>query len=254
MRNPDRQTVFHFKQFDVSNCLSAMKVGTDGVLLGAWAFADVESGKTASGLCNIMDVGCGTGVISLMMAQRFANADIVGVEIDADAAYEAALNFENSMWMQRLRVVHADFTSFVDEAQERGKFDFIVSNPPFFTNGVRSGDVSRNMARHCDSLTIAELLRHGVKLLNECGRIAVILPMELFEEWRFQTALNGLVMTRLCVVSTTPRKAPRRFMSEVSTLAGAKRPLEESTLTIHTALGEYSSEYVKLVEPYYTKI
>ncbi len=115
MRNPDRQTRFSFKQFEMSNCRSAMKIGTDGVLLGAWAIGTPISSQPDEEL-SIMDVGSGTGLIALMLAQRFPKATIVGVECDRDAAEEGADNFAGSPWHENLQMVHADFNTIALES------------------------------------------------------------------------------------------------------------------------------------------
>ena len=146
MRNPDRLTRFSFKQFEMSNCRSAMKIGTDGVLLGAWAIGTPISRQSDEEL-RIMDVGSGTGLIALMLAQRFPEATIVGVECDRDAAEEGADNFAGSPWHENLQMVHADFNTIAQESTSES-LDAVVSNPPFFTNGAHAPDMQRLAARH----------------------------------------------------------------------------------------------------------
>lgn len=138
MRNPDRQTTFRFRQFEVSNKLSAMKIGTDAVLLGAWAFE--ASGFGARSDLRALDIGCGTGVLSLMLAQRFAQwftgLSVLGIDIDADAATEASANFSRSPWAARLEAFQVDFRSFAVSC-EAATYDMIISNPPFSREAPR---------------------------------------------------------------------------------------------------------------------
>lgn len=133
MRNPDRQTTFRFRQFDVSNKLSAMKIGTDAVLLGAWAFEAL--GFAGRPILRVLDIGCGTGVLSLMLAQRFTGLSVLGIDIDVDAATEAAANFSRSPWAECLEARQADFREFAASG-EASIYDMIISNP-FFTEAPR---------------------------------------------------------------------------------------------------------------------
>lgn len=263
MRNPDRQTTFRFKQFEVSNCKSAMKVGTDGVLLGAWAFRGEH--EHAASPTRILDVGCGTGVIALMMAQRFPEAAITGVEIDPDAAAEAAMNFKSSPWSGRLDAVCADFIEYSDCECGHGRcgkhgFDLIVANPPFFTNGALAPDVSRRTARHEGTLDLPSLVTHASRLLKPCGRIGIILPAEQHSRVEFLAALSGLSVTRVCHVKTVAHKAPRRVLCELawpSSPAGAEVSAggnDIEFLTLQTPDGCPGAEYVNLVDPFYLKI
>ncbi len=253
MRNPKRETTFHFKQYDVSNCRSAMKVGTDGVLLGAWAFSNMVK---CDGSFRILDVGAGTGLVSLMLAQRIPTAVIQGVEIDSDAAEECAANFLNSPWSDRLSVIKEDFTTFAETQNEAAKFDLIVSNPPFFTNGALSPDESRCKARHENSLNIETLLSNGARMLTEKGEIAVILPAEELERAEFHATIAGFVISRVCKVLTVPHKKPRRVMLQFkkNCINNPTLKKEMSELILHDSQGYPTPEYTSLVEDFYIKI
>lgn len=246
-----------------------MKVGTDAVLLGAWAGRDFTSGKESDAPCGdapcsdahpdsnsgntpkILDVGCGTGVIALMMAQRFPSAQIYGIEIDPDAAVEAAGNFANSPWADRLSAINGDFTSHIFPQGANG-FDIIVSNPPFFTEGCGAlpGEDARKMARHDSSLSLPSLLSKATELLAPAGHIYLIMPAECENDIIFESTMLRLSVNEICAVSTVPRKPPRRIMVDLSLLSSsAIRPA--SALSIHTPDGGFSPEYTSLVKDFY---
>ncbi len=253
MRNPDREKVFRFKRFEVKNHLSAMKVGTDGVLLGAWAL----SGKTASPGSSlpeephtILDVGCGTGLIALMMAQRFPAASISAVEIDRDAAAEATDNFRNSQWSERLSLTIGDFsTEFPPEYNRR--FDLIVSNPPFFTNGEISPEQSRLMARHEKSLTLETLIATSRRLLSPQGALCLILPADREDDLKFQAVSARMAITSLTRVTTVPSKPPRRILAELRDISACDFTSQAQHLSIHDGKGGFTVEYSRLVTDFY---
>lgn len=232
-----------------------MKVGTDGVLLGAWAFQGSDAGEP----WRILDVGCGTGVIALMMAQRFPAASITGIEIDADAAEESAMNFAASPWGSRLDAVCADFVEYaINECtrleRDADGFDMIVSNPPFFTNGALAPDFSRRTARHEGALDLSSLISHSARLLKPGGRIGIVLPTEQCSRLEFLAAMAGLDVACECMVKTVEHKAPRRVLYELTNLKPSTgRPMEDS-LTLQSEGGVPGDEYRKLVEPFYIRI
>ena len=166
-----------------------MKVGTDGVLLGAWC--DVAGKK------NVLDVGTGTGLIALMVAQRSQPATIDAIEIDEAAYYEACYNIENSPWSERISVVHIDFSDLCDKEK---KYDLIVSNPPYFTNGILPPDGKRKIARHCETLTFDKLITHSVTLLSENGIICLITPADAENKITSIVVRNGLNIEKKTVV------------------------------------------------------
>lgn len=261
MRNPDRETIFRFKQFAVVNRLSAMKVGTDGVLLGAWCWPEDTDGN----LClepiagertekdkrrrRILDVGCGTGLITLMLAQRFPDAHIVGVEIDEESADEALQNVKNSKWCDKIIIHHADFNTCNE--LEDDAYDLIVSNPPFFTNGLDAPNESRNQARHETTLTLHALLVRGAQLLTKKGKIALVLPAERLGELQKVGVKNGLMLSRVCLVSTVPHKPPRRLLAELTNYN--VDPTCEEQLSIHDSNGNFTKEYIELTKDFYLK-
>ena len=245
MRNPDRQTTFRFKQFEVSNCKSAMKVGTDGVLLGAWAFDDVKPEDVAS----VLDVGCGTGLLSLMMAQRFDKARVSAIDIDQAAADEALYNFSSSNWSDRLYVECCGLEEFSSD----GVFDAIICNPPFFTSGELSPDKERSVARHETSLTLELLLGRCSSLLSERGRMAIVTAAENCERINFIAALNHLAVIRLCHVYTKETKPSRRILCELCRAGERAVPMRSEQFVIHDRGGVFSKEYIRLVSPFYIK-
>lgn len=157
---------FQFKQFAVNQDKTAMKVGTDGVLLGAWA--------NCNGARKILDVGTGTGLIALMMAQRYPDAEIIAIDIDKSASEQARENFLASPWSDRLTVVHSSLQNFVKS--NAGEFDHIISNPPYFQNSLRSGDKSRDLARHTDSLSFEEIFYCSDSLGSTEASLSIIIP------------------------------------------------------------------------------
>lgn len=251
MRNPDRQTTFRFRQFEVSNKLSAMKIGTDAVLLGAWAFEALGFG--ASSDLRTLDIGCGTGVLSLMLAQRFAKRftglSVLGIDIDADAAAEAAANFSRSPWAECLEARQADFREFAASG-EAGTYDLIISNPPFFTGGAQAPDDARRIARHQESLGLHDLMDGAAHVLAPEGILAVVLPADKADEARTEARFTRLEPTRECIVATTPRKPPRRILMEFRH-SGIATATQRENLLIHTPEGGFSDRYSRLVEPFY---
>ncbi|MGB7843961.1 MAG: methyltransferase, partial [Salinimicrobium sp.] len=160
---------FQFKHFTINQDKTAMKVGTDGVLLGAWV-------SLADEPYSILDIGAGTGVIALMIAQRSSAELIDALEIDEDAYEQAVENFENSEWGDRLFCYHAAFDEFVEEMQEEEKYDLIVSNPPFYSADYSSGNPKRDQARFADALPFGELLEGVSLLLSKKGKFSLIIP------------------------------------------------------------------------------
>lgn len=251
MRNPDRETTFHFKQFELSNCHSAMKVGTDGVLLGAWSFA---GSANPAGHHSILDVGCGTGLLMLMMAQRFPEAQITGIEIDPAAAREATANCVSSPWGTRLHVACDDFCRYAVHC-ENGSFDMIISNPPFFCNGALAPDMNRRAARHEGNLNVDTLIEAAADLLHAGGKLAIVLPAEFRSRLEFSSCLHGLILTRLCLVKTVEHKPARRLLAElVKPGAGTAPEIETTELIIKKAGNIPSDDYSRLVSPFYLKI
>lgn len=193
---------FRFRQFEVFHDHCGMKVGTDGVLLGAWV-----QPKTAR---RILDVGAGSGLVSLILAQH-SDAEVVGVEYDAAAAQQAAENAQRSPWSDRVRMVHADIRTFKEQS-----FDLIVSNPPFFKNALQAPALLRNQARHDVTLSYEELVVKAESLLSTEGRLAVVLPMDAVREFEDLCWKSKLYPLRCCEVSTIEGQPPKRVLLEFS--------------------------------------
>ncbi len=248
MRNPDRETSFRFKQFVVANHRSAMKVGTDGVLLGAWAAQSRPAEATSeNNRLRILDIGSGTGLIALMLAQRFPTASITGVEIDPIAAEEASSNFNSSPWADRLRIIIGDICSLTAE-RLGGRFDIIVSNPPFFSNGVLSPETTRQQARHESTLSLENLLMATKSLLKENGSLYLILPADREQDLKYYATISKLALSRLVRVKTTPSKPAKRILAELSNTLYAE--CAESQLIIREA-HKFSNQYSNLVKDFY---
>lgn len=197
---------FRFKQFTIKQDRTAMKVGTDGVLLGAWANFSVSK--------SIFDVGSGTGLIAIMAAQRNQQAIIHGVEISEDAYSQAKDNVNMCPWKDRIEMHHADFFDFAKQTQL--KFDHIVSNPPFYNTTLAPDDVCRAIARHSHSLSLAEFVTFSGSLLRKPGLISFILPAELLPGVRSCAVDNDLCISRLMYVKPIPSKRPHRILIELS--------------------------------------
>lgn len=235
MSNP----FFRFKQFTVYHDRCAMKVGTDGVLIGAWT--DVTCSN------EILDVGTGTGLIALMMAQRNPAATITAIDIDHHAVTQARENVGNSPFSDRMTVEQQDFR--VCAPKWPARFDLIVSNPPYFKDSLPSPDARRTKARHSVSLTLQELLLSAGICLKPEGVLALILPYDKREELMLSAASHGFFLKRETVVYSMPGSLPKRLLTEW-TMLKTKNPLRNS-LTIEHARHHYSGEFIDLVRDYY---
>ena len=234
-----REKVFKFKQFDLLNDKTAMKVGTDGVLLGAWC--DVAGAKL------VLDVGTGCGLIALMLAQRNAVAYIEAIDIDDDAVAEAKLNINNSPWNNRVEALLADF----NEYETTKRYDLIVSNPPFFDNGVEAPDARRNKARHSTSLSYEQLISKSKDLLVEDGVLAIITPMEAENEIRRCAVKHHMCVKRLCEVVPIAGNPPKRLMWE---LVKTEVDMNKEVITICSSDKTYTQQYVVLTRDFYLKM
>lgn len=230
-------TYFQFKQFTVWHDKCAMKVGTDGVLLGAWT-----SVRNAH---KILDVGTGTGLVALMLAQRsLPDADIVALEIDKAAAGQAGENVARSPWKERIEVVQADFRNY----QSSDKFDVIVSNPPYFVDSLECPDQQRNAARHNDSLTYEELLEGVAGLLAEDGAFTIVIPTDVADRVKMIATAKNLYAVRQLNVITKLGGIPKRTLITF-TFSNQECVVEE--LLTELARHQYSEEYIALMREYY---
>ena len=235
---------FRFKQFIIEQDKCAMKVGTDGVLLGAWTSLEHQP-------FSILDIGTGTGVIALMLAQRSHAELIDALEIDEDAYEQAVENFENSDWGDRLFCYHAAFDEFVEEMQNDEKYELIVSNPPFYSADYSSGDAKRDQARFAEALPFEELLEGVSLLLSNKGKFSVIIPASEEENFLELAGKFNLFPHRITRVKGTPDSAVKRSLLELSFLEG--QPLENE-LIIETSRHQYTPEYIELVKDFYLKM
>jgi len=225
---------FRFQQFEVYHDRCGMKVGTDGVLLGAW----VQPLKAA----RILDVGTGCGLIALILAQHSA-AEIVGVEYDASATEQATENALQSPWSHRIRIVHHDFRTYQGDT-----FDLIVSNPPFFQKALQAPAAERNQARHDVTLSYAELIVKAESMLSAEGRLAVVLPYDAAQEFEDLCWASGLFPKRSCAVSTIQGQAPKRILLEFTRQRGET---EHSTLAVGIKGNARSDAYSALTSDLY---
>ena len=233
---------FSFKQFTVHQDRCAMKVGTDGTLLGAWA----------RGGDRILDVGTGTGLIALMLAQRFPQAMVDAIDIDSDACLQAHENVVASPFADRVNVHYCrlqDFTPVIPKEKWTDNesslhYDAIVVNPPYFEQSLKAPDVQRSMARHTDSLSYRDLMNGVVRLLDTDGEFSVVIPFDCRSSLEMEAVMVGLYPSRACAVKTTPRKPARRYL-----LAFRKHPgeIETSELIMN------SDAYHDLVKDFYLK-
>ena len=205
--------MFRFKQFTIEQQLCAMKVGTDGVLLGAWA----------NGGPSVLDVGTGTGIVALMMAQRHPLCQVTALDIDEGAVRQAEFNVAHSPFAERVTILHERVQDHV------GEYDAVVSNPPFFIDSLAAPEAQRNMARHADTLSYAELMQAAWRLLHEDGELSVVVPFDYRCRMEDEATFVGFFPSRVCAVKTVERKPARRFL-----LAFRKQPCPcvSETMTI----------------------
>ena len=227
--------IFRFKQFSVRHDRCAMKVGTDGVLLGAWGSVE---GK------RILDIGTGTGLIALMAAQRNPEADVLGIDIDESAVAQASENVAESPFSRRIECILQDVLTFAPEAP----FDAILCNPPFFTEDTLPDDKGRALARNNKCLPFPQLIRKVAVLLAENGTFSLIVPSALAQEIVGLCMENGLHLVRRCQVHTTARKPPRRTLLEFSR---QNRSCEMQTLCLVADDGTRSQQYQELTKDFY---
>lgn len=229
---------FEFKRFRIEQQECSMKVGTDGVLLGAWF--PLEPGMS------VLDIGTGTGLVAIMAAQRGAGS-VTAVEIDAGAAAQAAENAAASEWGAVIQVVRAD----VSEFRPGVKFDRIVCNPPYFRDSLRCPDAGRNTARHNDSLSYETLMECAVLLLAPAGRFSVVIPYDAVETLLKCAAAQGLGLCRRTDVVTVAGKAPKRSLVELGLDGGSCAG--NDVLCMSASDGTATPEYSALVRDFYLK-
>ena len=236
---------FKFKQFTVWHDRCAMKVGTDGVLLGAWCPVSSQASSF-----KVLDVGTGSGLIALMLAQRLPEAKITAIDIDAGAVEQAAYNFGMSPWADRLNCQQIS----LQDLEGEGVYDLIVSNPPYFQDSLKNPDSQRAMARHTDTLSYDELLKHSARLLTTEGILALVLPIEAEQQIIALAQPLGLYPIHITHVYPKPGKAAKRLLIA---LQAYPRPLPEGKgekrdeLTLESETAPRSEAYIELTKEFY---
>lgn len=233
-----RNSFFQFKQFTVWHDKCAMKVGTDGVLLGAWTPV-LDSRR-------ILDIGTGTGLVALMLAQR-SRAAVVALEIDPLAAMQATENIARSPWPNRVEVIVADFKHYKSDTT----FDVIVSNPPYFVDSMKCPDSQRNVARHNNELTYNDLLQGVSTLLSSTGAFTLVIPMDVAD--RVKEIAEGYHLFpahQLCVI-TKPGGSPKRTLI---TFTFSSQECQTEELLTEVSRHQYSDAYIALTKEYYLKL
>ena len=233
---------FNFKQFHVNQDRCAMKIGTDGVLLGAWT-------PLINNPYNVLDIGAGTGILSLMLAQRSNAEQIDAIEIDEDAYEQCVENFETSPWGDKLFCFHAGLDEFVDEPED--EYDLIISNPPFYTDDYKSDNTSRDLARFEDALPFEELIEAAALLLSDNGIFSVIIPFK--EEEQFVSLCKELDLFPLKItrVKGTPTSEIKRSLLAFCRIE--QTPLIDE-LVIEISRHNYTPEYIELTKEFYLKM
>ena len=233
-------TWFRFKQFTIVQEHAAMKVGTDGVLLGAWTSMPEPGNR-------ILDVGTGTGLIALMLAQRSENVVVDALEIDPASAGQANENFQNSPWKDRINCIESSFQDYASGCKQR--YDLIICNPPYFSGSYKTPSKVKNLARHDDSLSLEDIFKDSVSLMNKTGFISLILPSAKEAQVMNFMADYKLYCRRLTRVIPAPGKSTKRILLECSFSAG-KTVMDE--LIIETEKRHvYSQKFNSLIEEFY---
>jgi len=233
---------FKFKEFTVQQDKCAMKIGTDGVLLGAWT--SLENNPDS-----ILDIGTGTGIIALQLAQRSDAETIDALEIDDNAYEQAVDNFENSDWGDRLFCYHASLQEFTREIEDA--YDLIVSNPPFYTDEFETKNDARNKARFTSSLSFKELLISVSKLLSKEGLFSIIIPFKEEKNFIELAEKTNLFPNRICRVKGTSESETKRSLL---TFSFRESDIQITELSIEIERHQYTDAYIALVKDFYLKM
>lgn len=227
---------FNFKYFTIQQSNTAMKVGTDGVLLGAWASTTED---------RILDIGTGTGLIAIMLAQRTKTALIEAVEVEEEAYHQAKDNIENCNWSNRIKAHHCSIQNF----DTTSKYNLIISNPPFFVASTKAPNKERNTARHTDNLSFDDLIKTVIQLLKPDGIFSLILPTVEAEKFIQLAVHQKLYLNKKCIVKPNPTKPSKRTLMEFSFL---QKETMETELIIETETRhQYTKEYISLTKDFY---
>ena len=235
--------MFQFKQFSVEQDRCAMKIGTDGVLLGAWS-------PIPENIFSVLDVGAGTGIIALMLAQRTNAEQIDALEIDEEAYEQAVENFENSPWSDRLFCFHAGLDEFIEEPED--EYDLIISNPPFYTEDYKTESEQRDLARFADAMPFEDLIEAADLLLSENGIFSVIISYKEEEKFIALAKDFDLFPIKITRVKGTPTTEIKRSLLAFSRNVSENFPVDE--LVIETSRHIYTEEYIALTKDFYLKM
>jgi tRNA1Val (adenine37-N6)-methyltransferase len=235
--------MFTFKQFSVNQNRCAMKIGTDGVLLGAWS-------PIPDNCYSVLDIGTGTGIIALMMAQRSLAEQVDAIEIDENAFEQASDNFENSPWSDRLFCFHAGLDELIEEPED--EYDLIISNPPFYTENYKTEDVQRDLARFADAMPFEMLIEAADLLLSENGIFSVIIPFKEEEHFLALAKEFELYPIKITRVKGTPTSEIKRSL--LAFQRNEIRNIEINELVIETMRHVYTAEYIGLTRDFYLKM
>jgi tRNA1Val (adenine37-N6)-methyltransferase len=230
---------FSFKQFTIHQERSAFKVGTDGVLLGASA--------NVTGVNRILDIGSGTGLISIMLAQR-CEAEIVAIEPDSESYSQTCDNVSICKWSSRIKVEHTALQSYYPGKE---KFDLIVTNPPYFTDSLKSPDPRRSATRHSDSLTSDEILEGVSRLMNDDGHLQLIMPYVEGNVFIAEAEKFGLYCNNILKIKPLPASEIRRLLLTFS--RHRLKPTEKFLTIEHGKRHEFTEEYINLTKDFYLK-
>ncbi|WP_045471226.1 tRNA1(Val) (adenine(37)-N6)-methyltransferase [Winogradskyella sp. PG-2] len=233
---------FKFKKFSINQDRCAMKVGTDGVLLGAWT-------SIKNNPFSILDIGAGTGILSLMLAQRSQAQTIESIEIDEGAYEQCSENFENSPWSDRLFCFHASLLEYVEEVDDQ--FDLIICNPPFYSEDFKSKNVARDLARFNDAMPFKHLIYAVAHLLSDNGIFSVVIPFKEEQNFINLASKIGLFLNRSLHVRGNPDSKIKRSLLEFSY---KNTKVENNELIIETARHQYTEDYVNLAKDFYLKM
>lgn len=231
-------SIFQFKHFSVTQADNAMKVGTDAMLLGSLAAAENPS--------RILDIGSGTGVLALMAAQRFANAYVCGVEIDAKSAAEGSANFRNNPWSQRMEMVRSNFLEF----QSESPFDLVLSNPPFYQSRLENLDARLAQSRHESALPVEAMLERVGEILASSGAFWVIIPIETQNHWVQTAQTKGLFPAKEISIQGNPKAETKRV---ILCFSKNQQATTQSHFMVRNLDGSYSKEYIELTKEFHGK-
>ena len=234
---------FQFKHFIVFQEKCAMKVTTDACLFGGWA-ANLLSNERLNSIKKIADIGTGTGLLTLMIAQN-CSAEIDAIDIDADACKEASANFNQSVWKERLKVINADIKHYLSE--EADGYDFIITNPPFFDNDLKSNSDKRNLAMHSDELSLEELLIAIKRILSDTGSFVILLPYHRSIYFEELSSKFGFHLLEKNIVKQTPKHDPFRTML---LFVGEKVQAIQKEIIIKNG-NDYTTDFKNLLKEYY---